>query len=79
MCESLGGIDRNPSPIWRDAVSQGKIVPLIAASVAKERALVDERLAVLAADVREISRRLDEITSELSGYASALREDRGGG
>lgn len=54
-------------------MSQGKIVPLIAASAGKERALVDERLAVLAADVREISRRLDEITAELSSYANALR------
>jgi hypothetical protein len=61
-------------------VSQGKIIPLIAASEARELArieAIDLHVSLLVDDVRELSRRLDELTGELHAYIGELRKDRG--
>ena len=62
-------------------MSQGKIVPLIAASEARERAYPDalsESVSTLTLDVRELGRRLDELTSQLHAYIGELCTARGG-
>lgn len=58
-------------------MSQGKIVPLIAASATQERARIsalNARFDLLVADVREIGRRLDEITEQLHTFVGNLRK-----
>jgi hypothetical protein len=58
-------------------MSQGKIVPLIAASAEKERVRTDAlnlRVDLLVADVRDIGRRLDEITEQLHTFVGNLRK-----
>jgi hypothetical protein len=73
-------IDHKPSQSWREpAVSQGKIVPLIAAAAEKERVRTDAldlRVDLLVADVRDLGRRLDEITEQLHTFVGNLRKSR---
>lgn len=62
-------------------MSQGKIVPLIAASEARGLArieAIDLHVSLLVDDVRELGRRLDELTGNLHAYIGEMRNHRNG-